>query len=292
MAGGWVKIHRSIESCAALDTDDAEGVWVRLVRMAAHDARAVTWKGQTIVLQPGQLCLSVRAWSRERGTSYKRLRNILARFEREGMIEQQPILGAVSGTLSGAVGIRVSICNYSRYQLSEEEKGAGQGAPGAHQGRTRGAQNKKEEKERKNLTDSESLPSIVTSDKPKRRQAYPAEFEAFWRAYPQRPTDTKRSAFAAWQKALKGGTGPPDLQAAAERYAAFVRRTDHASMLVQTWINREGWTASYEGKGNGHGKASIVERVASRLRAEGSDLFGPDGPVVEGGQEVRRRRGH
>jgi hypothetical protein len=133
--------------------------------------------------------------------------------------------------------------------------------------------------------ESDSQPdmsNVALAQKPKRRCTYPAEFEELWSVYPQRPTDSKKSAFAAWDRTVKSGVDPPTLQVGAKRYAAFVRRTGHESMLVQTWMNREGWTCSYAGNGSGHGKPGIVERVASRLRAEGKDLFGPDGPVVEG----------
>jgi uncharacterized protein YdaU (DUF1376 family) len=72
---------------------------------------------------------------------------------------------------------------------------------------------------------------------------YPDGFEAFWKAYPKRPTDTKSLAFKAWSKALKLGQSEPDLIAAAERYAAFASDTGHETKLVKTWVNAEGWTA-------------------------------------------------
>jgi uncharacterized protein YdaU (DUF1376 family) len=138
---------------------------------------------------------------------------------------------------------------------------------------------------------TESCTYIVASGKkPKQphRHNYTQDFEQFWKGFPKRPTDTKAGACKAWDKALATGTDPPTLQAGAERYAAFCQRTGHESMLVQTWINREGWTASYEGKGNGRGQ-DYIERIKGRLRQEGEDLFRAGGPVAEGGAEEWRR---
>ena len=140
-------------------------------------------------------------------------------------------------------------------------------------------------------SDSQPCTSIVASAKPKqpRRHSYPPDFDRFWSSYPTRPTDTKAGAFKAWDKTVTSGVDPPTLQAGADRYGDFCRRTGHESMLVQTWTNREGWTASYEG-GNGNGKIGVVERVARRLREEAADYLGPDGPVVEG--RSQEWRGH
>lgn len=141
---GWVKLWRSCETCPALNSDEAEGVWSRLLRLAARKPTAVNWKGQTIQVAAGEVCLSVRAWSRERGTSYQRLRTIFDRFEREGMIEHRPIFGAVRGAGVGAVGMVVTICNYLEYQANEDTSNAVVNAASTHQQRSSNAQNKKE----------------------------------------------------------------------------------------------------------------------------------------------------
>lgn len=75
-----------------------------------------------------------------------------------------------------------------------------------------------------------------------KRNSYPEDFEAFWKEFPTRPTDTKALAFKAWSKAIKVQP-PADLTAAAKRYARFCADKSHEAMLVPTWVNREGWTA-------------------------------------------------
>ena len=81
---------------------------------------------------------------------------------------------------------------------------------------------------------------------------YPAEFERFWAAYPQRHTDTKAKAYTAWLKGVKA-VGPDVLQTGAEAYANYCAAKDHPSKLVATWINDEGWTADYGAAGGGNG---------------------------------------
>jgi len=109
-----------------------------------------------------------------------------------------------------------------------------------------------------NLPSLDSVPSesethTVPSAKPKtRRNEYPEAFQQFWLAYPRRSTDTKAAAFKAWDKQRKAGTDLSELHAGAERYAEYAARTGCETAHVQTWINRQGWTASYAIKGNGH----------------------------------------
>lgn len=95
----------------------------------------------------------------------------------------------------------------------------------------------------------------------RKRKSYPEAFQLFWLAYPKRGTDTKADAFKAWDKARQAGTDVATLHDGAERYAAFAGSTGCETKHVQTWINREGWTASYakpiaNGQANGYGRPS------------------------------------
>jgi hypothetical protein len=87
-----------------------------------------------------------------------------------------------------------------------------------------------------NETEDESLGS--SCDEPGRidggaapREAYPAEFDALWSAYPKRAgNNPKRDAFKAWRARLRGGVSAEVLHAGVERYRA--------------WCDREGKTGS------------------------------------------------
>lgn len=124
----------------------------------------------------------------------------------------------------------------------------------------------------------------------RKRNSYPPNFEQFWLTYPKRGTDTKALAFKAWDKARKAGTDVETLYAGAERYRAYVDQTGCESAHVQTWINREGWTASHaKPNGSSHGqqpaRASVVAAVRSleqgdREREKGASDDEDDGPIA------------
>ena len=135
---------------------------------------------------------------------------------------------------------------------------------------------------------SESQPSTVPSAKPKTRRTneYPEAFQQFWLAYPKRSTDTKAGAFKAWDKARKAGTDLGALHEGTLRYAAYVDLTGCEKAHVQTWINREGWTASYANTGNGHARpttqrpSAIQDFWRRHGRDSGSAGGSADAPVA------------
>jgi hypothetical protein len=74
---------------------------------------------------------------------------------------------------------------------------------------------------------------------------YPAEFEAFWAAYPKRVgTNPKKLAFRAWEKMRKQASAE-DLTRAATNFAAECAKlkTDPAFVPhARTWLHQERWT--------------------------------------------------
>ena len=96
---------------------------------------------------------------------------------------------------------------------------------------------------------------------------YPPEFDRFWSSYPNRPTNTKAGAFKAWDKTVTSGVDPPHLQAGADRYGDFCRRTGREIMLVQTKMNREGWTDSYK---EATAMATEIRKSSEKGRRQGS----------------------
>jgi uncharacterized protein YdaU (DUF1376 family) len=90
----------------------------------------------------------------------------------------------------------------------------------------------------------------------KKNRAYPEAFERFWRAWPQNPNDTKTAAYEAWRKAAnRKDVEISDLQAGAEKHAAHVADWPKDKRAhVQTWVNREGWTAPYDDLGGSSDK--------------------------------------
>lgn len=143
---------------------------------------------------------------------------------------------------------------------------------------------------RDNSQPSELETSTVPSTKPKtrRKHEYPEAFQQFWLAYPKRSTDTKAGAFKAWDKARKAGTDVEALYAGAQLYAAYAGQTGCETAHVQTWINREGWTASYSpSRGNGHARPdtgrrqSAIQMFHARHSGARPDSDGAHPPVAE-----------
>ena len=157
MDAGWVKLYRGVRRHPALQTMVQRFLWEELLLRAAHKETRVNWKGQTVGLFAGQLALSVRAICREFDVPHKAARCALERFERDQLIQQNPIQGTVRGTGKGTVGILVTICNWEKYQSYEESKGTVEGTVGTHQGHSRGTQNKN----LKNLEEERILKTVA-----------------------------------------------------------------------------------------------------------------------------------
>ena len=85
---------------------------------------------------------------------------------------------------------------------------------------------------------------------------YPEPFGAFWEIWPANENDTKASAYMAWRKAVRSGIDPETLYGGACKQAELIEaKPQRPRIHVQTWINREGWTASYE---QGGGIESLI----------------------------------
>jgi len=76
---------------------------------------------------------------------------------------------------------------------------------------------------------------------------YPDSFELWWKTWPKKG-DTKKTAFAAWEKAVKGNrrqaarVTAEHLQAAVEAYAADRNLPEQQFIpLATTWLNQDRW---------------------------------------------------
>ena len=72
----------------------------------------------------------------------------------------------------------------------------------------------------------------------KKRETYPEEFEAFWRAYPRHAD--KKSAYRAWKQAVKEVPNEV-LIAGAERYGRDPTRTPEYTKYAATWLRAGSW---------------------------------------------------
>lgn len=135
---GYIALHRDAFEHPLLRDAERFKAWFWLVSRACWKETRYDIRGKTVTLQRGQLCTSRTQLSEELGWSQSAVERFLTRLETEQMI----------GRATGQGKSIVTICNYDKYQQSEDETGQATGqATGQKSDRNRTA--KEEGKERK-----------------------------------------------------------------------------------------------------------------------------------------------
>lgn len=277
MDEGWVAAYRRMINHPALQRHDEKGIWLTLLLRAAHKPADVRFRGKVVKLERGQLAISLREEAERGGTSYKRLRNIIDAWRREGML--------TLGADKGAHFCILTICNFDAFQdvgaQSQAQKGRTRGALGAHSGRTEQQEKKDSSYETPNGVSPEdsSIP-------------FEAAFREFYAAYPRK-------------------VGP---QKAAEKYRAALKQASHEEIMdglrrailawkssgtareyiphPATWLHGGRWAdEQFEAKPNGHIKADPFFDVVRDFTTnqDSNDATDEFGPVLEG---TRNREPH
>jgi hypothetical protein len=116
---GWIRLYRCAADHPCLQSADALGVWCHLLTRAARREHEGRFRHRSVKLAIGQLAESVVKLAERLGLSHKRLRTILAMFEREGMV--------LVGKARGKPFSLITICKFSHFQ-DIELTGANPGA--------------------------------------------------------------------------------------------------------------------------------------------------------------------
>ena len=127
---GYIKLHRGWRDTDGLLPSDQFSdfeAWLWLLENAAWKKHSrFNGKGEEIVLEPGQIHVSIRSLSAAWGWSNKAVRTFLARIERVQKVAQSK---AQSGTV-------LTICNWGKYQSFDDgdghSLGHSRGTVGAH----------------------------------------------------------------------------------------------------------------------------------------------------------------
>ena len=133
---GWIKLHRGWMDNPALGTPERKIAWLWLIENACWKETKVDIKGRTHTLERGQMTYSIRYLSDAWGWSKTSVERFLDRLKTETMI----------GTASGTGQNVLTICNYAKYQDSDEQGGT---ASGTESGTGAGQERDKEEKGKK-----------------------------------------------------------------------------------------------------------------------------------------------
>lgn len=108
---GWVKIHRRIlENPIVCKDSDYFSVWLYLLLEATHSDYVKLFKGEKIVLKPGQLITGRKVISEKFRVSESKVHRILLSLESEHQIERQT---SNKNTL-------ITIVNWDKYQKIEQ----------------------------------------------------------------------------------------------------------------------------------------------------------------------------
>ncbi len=109
---GWIKIHRKmLENPIVMKDSDHLAVWVYLLLNAAHKERKVLFKGDKIMLQPGQLITGRNAIADFLGISESKVKRVLSDFEGDQQIDRQ----------RSNKNSLISLINWDKYQFFDQQ---------------------------------------------------------------------------------------------------------------------------------------------------------------------------
>lgn len=128
---GWVKLNRSILDHWIWQDLEFYRAWTTLIMIANYEPKRRPFNGEIVTVESGQILGSVPYFAKATGLSIKRWRTLQKLLEKDGMIQ-------IENTPKGA---RLTICNYSTYQVS----GHAGGTLGARNGHAKGITIKREE---------------------------------------------------------------------------------------------------------------------------------------------------
>ncbi|WP_425540008.1 hypothetical protein [Microaceticoccus formicicus] len=109
---GWIKIHRKIlEDATVMRDPEHFTIWMFLLLNATHTQMEKYFKGEKIILQPGQLITGRKSISKQCNISESKIQRILKLFESEQQIEQQ----------TTNLNRLITILRWNEYQQSEQQ---------------------------------------------------------------------------------------------------------------------------------------------------------------------------
>lgn len=191
---GWVKMHRKmLDNPIVFKDADHVAVWTYLLLNATHKEYPAIFKGNKIILSPGQLITGRKAIADKLHISESKVQRILKWFENDQQIEQQ----------TSNKNRLITVVNWSVYQdIEQENKQCLSGNQPT---------NKRQMDTNKNVKN-------VKNDKNK----YNVSFEKVWEIYPRKAD--KAAAYKAYTARIKEGYSEDQLLNAAAAYSSKCKR--------------------------------------------------------------------
>lgn len=109
---GWIKIHRKLLENPIVSKDsDHLAIWIYLLLNATHKEIPAVFKGEKIILQPGQLITGRKSMSEKLKISESKIFRVINEYKSEQQIEQQ----------TSNKNSLITILNWNIYQQSEQQ---------------------------------------------------------------------------------------------------------------------------------------------------------------------------
>lgn len=227
MSQGAIWLHRQLLDCPDLADPFALAVWVHLLLRAQHKPYRGEFRGAYYQLERGQLVTSMRALEKETRVPMQRLRTILQRFAKCGMVQID--------TAANTAASVVTICKYDDFQSLPRSTNTA--------ANTASTQSQHTEQEWKNHptpnveSESNRIPDSAPAKPTRRaRKEYPVEFEQLWSTYPVREEDPKDECFKHWRTVTKS-VEPSALLVAATAYHAE-HRDNEFRFGLRRWLSK------------------------------------------------------
>lgn len=222
MAGGFFKVNRAmLDHPIFAGQPDRIAAWVWMLATAAFRDTRLDAGGKTVNIKRGQLLTSYRQMSKATGVSVQTLRTLLRRLQDENAINTETNTGR----------LLVTICNYEKYQASDDEANTARNTASTQH------QHTKERREEDNIR--------LCVDHSTRDEL----FERFWEVFPHRHgvKKDKKKAKEKWNQIARNPKH--DLSRIAERAKAY--RNDGAVLAGYgkgpvPWLNGECWNDEIE----------------------------------------------
>ena len=111
-AEGWIKLHRKLlDNPVTMKDTDHLAVWIYLLLNASHNEHPALFKGEKIMLKPGQLITGRKSIALALHIDESKVERILKSLKSEQQIEQQ----------TSSKNRLISITNWEFYQQSEQQ---------------------------------------------------------------------------------------------------------------------------------------------------------------------------
>jgi hypothetical protein len=302
---GSFRVARAVFDHPALAGEpyDPRLAWLSLIADAAWASRMVTRVGRLIKLERGQLAASHRFLSERWAWDHRRVARFLDKLVVLGMIQVHmesgigiititnyelyqsdepsgqsrgsdgPRIGAVNGTVSGAVADGESACAAGIFEFEQVDSGAVTGTPNGAVMDQGLAENRG--KTNKQIKESKTPSSSRMTDREIRQH-----FEQWWQAYPRKVE--RKGAEAKYASIVKRGeASPAELLAGAEAESASGKERKYTKNPM-TWLNRGCWAdertpTSAAPKPNG-GMDEFWREKIPKFQKDGTWSIGAFGP--------------